>query len=561
MRLWGDTLKPKVFKVFLTAVLVYITFITIRPLLRTGYYPMHDDIQPIRLEQLDKCVRDFQIPCRWVPDMGFGYGYPLFNYYAPLPYYLMEIFHFSGFGILASIKIYFVLITFLSVWGLYKLGAKFWKNSFAGYVAALFYALLPYRAVNLYVRGAVGEYTAQALLPLVLLFSYSIIREKGKTSIIYFSVTLAFLLITHSISGLIFMPFLLVWMVYLYLTEKDPKPKVVLKKGALSLFGVFCLCAFFVLPAFIEKDLVHSETLTTNYFDFRNHFSSIAQILFTNTWGYGSSLPGSNDQVMLGIGILYWVVPLFAFAVGFIVRKNRVTILFLNLIAWAALFLTHPKSLIIWDNISMMRYVQFPWRFNAYAGVFFSLAAGFFATVVAGKYLKVMLYGFFVIVLTLFYGSFFRPARWLQISDQQKLTGENWTQQITISVNDYLTKSTSLSPENKAPELPKVLLGDVEFISVARGSDWQNWTVDVSKNAVVQAQIFYFPKWKVYIDRKDTSFNYQNYNGLITFDLPVGKHTVILKLTDTPVRVIANVITLLGFPLFLLLYKKYKYEE
>ena len=166
-----------------------------------------------------------------------------------------------------------------------------------------------------------------------------------------------------------------------------------------------------------------------------------------------------------------------------------------------------------------------------------------------------------MIVLTLFYGSFFRPARWLQISDQQKLTGENWTQQITISVNDYLTKSTSLSPENKAPELPKVLLGDVEFISVERGSDWQNWTVDVSKNAVVQAQIFYFPKWKVYIDRKDTSFNYQNYNGLITFDLPVGKHTVILKLTDTPVRVIANVITLLGFPLFLLLYKKYKYEE
>ena len=33
---------------------------------------------------------------RWLPDLAFGYGFPLFVYYAPLAYYLTTLLHLLG---------------------------------------------------------------------------------------------------------------------------------------------------------------------------------------------------------------------------------------------------------------------------------------------------------------------------------------------------------------------------------------------------------------------------------------------------------------------------------
>jgi len=65
-------LKKIIDSVSIFFLLAFVVFLTIKPLLRSGYYPMHDDMQAIRLMQMDKCVKDMQIPCRWVPDMGYG---------------------------------------------------------------------------------------------------------------------------------------------------------------------------------------------------------------------------------------------------------------------------------------------------------------------------------------------------------------------------------------------------------------------------------------------------------------------------------------------------------
>jgi len=93
----------------LVFLVIILTFFSFKSLVRPGYFPMHDDMQPIRVLEMDKCFKDGQIPCRWVPDLGYGYGYPLYIYYSPLAYYLMEIFHLIGFSILNSIKIEFIL--------------------------------------------------------------------------------------------------------------------------------------------------------------------------------------------------------------------------------------------------------------------------------------------------------------------------------------------------------------------------------------------------------------------------------------------------------------------
>ncbi len=548
-------------RLILCAFLLYIVILTVKPLIRGGFYPMHDDMQAVRLMQMDKCIRDLQIPCRWVPDMGFGYGYPQFNYYAPLPYYVMEAFHLLGFGYLASIKIYLVLITFTGIWGMYKLSERFWQSKYAGYLSALFYTLLPYKAVNLYVRGAVGEYTASALLPLVLLSGLNLIKSRSGKNVFYFSLTLAFLWLSHNLSGLFFMPFLGVWLVYIFVTENKLDLADPLKKVVFGFIGGLVLSAFFLLPAFFEKGFVHIETLTSNYFDFRGHFLGFKQILFSSNWGYGSSQPGDLDQIMLGIGILYWFIPLVFLILAFIVKKRRSDLALISILAWVALFLIHPRSIIIWNSLPFMKYIQFPWRFNIFTGVFFCLASGYIGTVIINKYARRSIFFVFSILLLIFYMRFFRPEKWINITDAEKLSGKDWELAQTVSINDYLPIYTSLSPAKKARDNPVTVKGNVNYISLDKGTDWQMWKVETLEDSIVQAQIFYFPEWKIYVDNQEIVYDYVNYNGLLTFNLSKGIHVVVIKLVDTPIRIIGNSITLLGFPLFLLFLKKLKYEK
>jgi len=127
-------------------------------------------MQAMRLYEIDKCIRDGQIPCRWVPDMGYGYGYPQFNYYAPLPYYIMEVFHLVGFGFLDSVKAGMVLSILVSAWGMYSL-AKFLWGRVGGFISSRLYIYAPYRATDFYVRGAVGELWAMAFLPFIFLYT------------------------------------------------------------------------------------------------------------------------------------------------------------------------------------------------------------------------------------------------------------------------------------------------------------------------------------------------------------------------------------------------------
>src|SRR4030042_1561299 len=87
--------------IFLVSVLLSV------PLTKPGFYQIHDDQQIARLSLFDKALKSGQFPVRWVDDLGFGFGYPLFVFYPPLVYILGEMFHLVGFGLTSSIKLGF----------------------------------------------------------------------------------------------------------------------------------------------------------------------------------------------------------------------------------------------------------------------------------------------------------------------------------------------------------------------------------------------------------------------------------------------------------------------
>ncbi len=149
------------------------------PLFWAPYFTHQDDVQVIRLYEMSKCFVDHQIPCRWVPDLGGLYGYPLFNYYAPLSYYFGAIVYFLTHSLLISFKLMFAVSFLGSFIFMYLLACKFW-GKLGGSLSATFYAFAPYHALDFYVRGAMGEMWALMFFPAIF---WAIARLEEKVSI------------------------------------------------------------------------------------------------------------------------------------------------------------------------------------------------------------------------------------------------------------------------------------------------------------------------------------------------------------------------------------------
>ena len=59
----------------------------------------------LRVHQLAANLRAGVFPARWMPDAAYGLGYPFYNYYAALPYYLAAGLTVIGVDILSAIKL------------------------------------------------------------------------------------------------------------------------------------------------------------------------------------------------------------------------------------------------------------------------------------------------------------------------------------------------------------------------------------------------------------------------------------------------------------------------
>ncbi|HSW77149.1 MAG TPA: hypothetical protein VLG50_08890, partial [Candidatus Saccharimonadales bacterium] len=103
-----------------------LSYWAVRPLTTAGFFPMHDDTQVARVFEMHKSLADGMFPVRWVSDLGYGYGYPIFNFYAPLAYYVGAVFMFVGANALIATKLMIGLGVVLAGIFMYFLAKEFW---------------------------------------------------------------------------------------------------------------------------------------------------------------------------------------------------------------------------------------------------------------------------------------------------------------------------------------------------------------------------------------------------------------------------------------------------
>jgi len=554
-------------------------FLASRWLFRPGFFSMHDDLHVGRIYEMDLCFKDRQFPCRWVPDMGYGYGYPLYNFYPPLPYYFGEAFHLLGFGIIGSIKIVFASTIFLGAYFMFLLASHFW-GSWGGLVGAVFYTWVPYHALNVYVRGAMNEFFAIAFFPAIFWAAAEIINKKKK----YWpqlALSYAALLLSHNIMAMLFTPLLGVWVIFLLILKKK-KFSFKLAKSELNLLlriilsGLWGggLAAFFTLPAFLEKKLVHVETMFMGYFNYLAHYVSLKQLFLDRFWGHGASVWGPEDGMSFQLGHLHWILALVTLGLAvyyqYRSRKNKKDesrgknslplVIFCFSLALAITFLTHPRAVFLWKMFPFLEYLQFPWRFLAIATFLLSfLAAGVMSFVSPNK--KGLLGCGLIVAVILFNFNYFQPEKVIYISDQEKLFSEKgWHRLQTDAIFDYLPKSAPFPPTAPAPKgviLREEVGGNqLEVEKFEQGTNWLKFKISIQKDGEIMLPVYYFPGWRGWLDGEEVKLTHEEELGRIIMKVNAGEHQGYLRLTNTPVRNWANLISLIAWwGLFVVIFK------
>src|SRR5579884_1136880 len=178
--------------------------LAIYPLLPPGIPSTADGpLHLIRMAEFDAVLRSGVLYPRWAPDLAFGYGYPLFNYYAPLFYYLAEIPHLLG----ASFELAFKLTIYLA-FALYAVATYWWLRPALGETAAavagVAYVLVPFRFHEAYMQGDYPQFLALALAPLALGALDRVFTANRLTSrhVVALTLALCAILLVHNISTL-----------------------------------------------------------------------------------------------------------------------------------------------------------------------------------------------------------------------------------------------------------------------------------------------------------------------------------------------------------------------
>lgn len=531
-------------------------------LIRPGFFPMQDDLQAFRIQQLDKCIVDLQIPCRWIPDAGFQYGYPQFNFYPPSVYYLGEIFHLVGFQFIDAVKILFILGFILSAVTMFI----FLRSLFGDWpaiVGAVLYTYVPYKAVDVYVRGALSEFWAFVFFPLIFWAIFKLIQTGKLKYLVWMAVSIGLLLTTHNLMSMIFLPIAGMWIVIWLLLERAWRVIPKLMIGVLVGIG---LAAFFTLPVIFERQYVHVESMLGGYFDYRQHFVNLEQLFLSNYWGYGSSQLGPGDDLSLSTGPIHTLAGFLAVILSlvYLPKKPKISlfVIVLAIVDLAVLFLTHQRSTFIWERVEVLSWLQFPWRFLA-DSVFLLSVLGTATIYLLGQGRGIILGGVLMLAVLALHLSFFQPKEWFPLSDTEKFSGNLWEKELTISIFDYLPIYAKLPPTSRAPATPEILDGRADFVSYKKGSDHQEGRVIVQKTATIRLPLFDFPGMQVKVDDKVVPHRHDDCRGekfclgLISFNLSEGEHIIEARLTNTEVRALANTITLVSlFIIGTLVFKK-----
>lgn len=553
------------------------------------FFRVHDFTQAGRIAEMTTALKDGHFPVRWVSNFGYGYGMPLFEFYGPLPFYVGSLFYGLGISAVVTIKILYLIANVGTILGAYLLGKKLFGKA-GGVLTAAAMTMAPYRAVNLFVRGALNETWAIMFLPWILLgiikiFHTDKVPGGEKRAWLWFVLPLVGLFLTHNITTMLFLPVVIIFSLGYALWMILQKSKEVYRNNrfrwlnffriirTLFLSGLLAIgmASFYLIPAFFEKDLTKfRQFILMDYFDYNLHFVFIRQFL-DSAWGYGGSAYGPNDGFSFFFGWGQWLglVILGVLTIVEIFRwiktkKWRLSIRqfvigsTVGLLLIGSLFMTIGRSKPVWDLIELLKFAQFPWRWLGISLVLLAIFIGAITWLIVKKSNRSYLALSLSLIIMISATTYFRPEFYLEDNNQYYSTDEVDIRNLLSPVlPDYISAEMETPPTQVVDQLilnqDLLSKSDTEGIEILVDKVHEKLIkTNFSTETRLSLAVASYPGWRAEIDRQ--WWNQEKGNeGNIELLVPAGSHLVSLRFEGTAIRNYADWASAFSWLLFIYL--------
>ena len=525
----------------------------------------------IRTYELATNLQAGIFPARWMANAAFGLGYPFFNFYAALPYYLAAGLNVLGADLLSAIKLAQTIGMFAAGGAMALFSGQVLPHGhncrvrWSAALATAAYVLAPFHLVNVYVRGdSLSEFWAFVWYPLILWSAGRLIASAAQqhgiaASLPHFvclSLSLAALVLTHNVSALIFAPFAVIYalVVLLHRARCALNFRVAFLRGmallSTSAILALALSAWFWLPALGQVGQAQLGDQTTGYFHFANHFrtANLVQASLAFDYGINDSLDafamGALQTVAIGLGAAAWM------------WSNRRTgrphfeLGLAGALAALSTLMITPLSGFVWERAPLLPLAQFPWRFLSVQALFGALLIGGIGTVMfeRRRWLQSLLPALAIALLA--WASLARlPNERLNIQahDVTPYTGqlyEWYTGNIGTTIrHEYLPATTRPTPRIgpdllNIPRAALVVGGEtvpaaVSSALLSASPARQVWQVTAGRAATIALPLLYWPAWRARLDGAPTDAWPNPGSGWLSLMVPPGTHSVELRWEGT----------------------------
>lgn len=501
---------------------------------------------------------------RWLVDLAYGYGYPIFDFYPPFSAYAVESIHLLGLGLVAALKLTFTFIIAASLAGAYLLGVSLFHEEryarSAGLVTAGAYVFFPYFMVGIYTRGALAEGFAAALLPWLVWSLRRLLLMPRFATLVLVGLLLAVLIVAHSLTAAIIFPFLGAYTLFELLRIPAAR-RLTAASGPISaaLLGIG-LSSFYWLPFLGELRLVKMGSGLDILSDvFETNFLKLSALVQPSLFYEYGGPPVPLGLVAMTIAALVLVGGLLA---GSELKARGTIALFGALALLGAIAISEPARA-LWLAFPASSMIQSVWRVELLINLGVAVVIGSAPLVISGlthklppgppRILALAIGPLTALILVWTTMARLSPSEILvphNLFDLAHLARfeVSGASPGTTTFGEYMPATVKaadlanyVSPKTDSPDSPSP---EVHLLE----RDGNQWRLSINSRQPVSIRVrsFYFPDWRATIDGAPARLHPSTPIGLLTVDLQPGSHEVHLFQIDTPVRQIGNLLSAAG---------------
>ncbi len=510
---------------------------------------------------------------RWSPDLVYGYGYPVFNFFPSLFHWVLALLHKVGLPLFTAYRVHMVLLLWLTAVSSYLLAAKTFKSQAAGWTAALIYTYSPYLLYDAHVRGSGPELQALALLPLLILLLWQIsegkearlLRATAKPlllKVVATAVIFALIFLSHPIAYQLLIP-IGVWLLIKAGFAcnkksgfcKKPDFLAVLIPPAVGIGLGGLLVAFYWLPAFVEVSHTRANLSISQGYAYQTNFLSLLDML---RWPQLPADPALvNPPVVRALPVvgLVWAAVFILWRWRKMGRWSRETVLAWTAVLLFSVWLITPYSVFVWDNFPLLRLTFYPWRLLGMASMATAILAA--ATTrhspLATRHFETLLLTALVILSAI---PWLYPPR--TVMPEEIDLGLAMSDEIppyligTTTLGEFLPEWVDELPPQRPLRDELLTENNPDRLQGQDGLTWTQhddnpiaatYTITASRPLTLTYRQFDFPGWEATVDGQAVPIAPSDPHGLISIAAPAGVHEIEFAFGTTPARTVGILIS------------------